>query len=30
MRPVFDAIWNAAGFARSLNYNNDGKWVDRF
>lgn len=28
MKPVFDAIWNAAGWPRSLNYDNDGKWVD--
>ena len=27
MRPIFDAIWNAAGYARSLNYDKQGKWV---
>ncbi|MBD1932716.1 MULTISPECIES: AlbA family DNA-binding domain-containing protein [Cyanophyceae] len=24
MKPIFDAVWNAAGFPRSLNYNDDG------
>jgi hypothetical protein len=27
MRPAFDSIWNACGYARSLNYSNSGKWV---
>lgn len=26
VRPVFDAIWNAAGWERSLNYDQNGKW----
>ena len=26
MRPAFDAIWNAAGWPRSMNYDEDGKW----
>lgn len=26
MRPIFDAVWNAAGFERSFNYNQDGVW----
>ena len=26
LRPAFDAIWNAAGFARSLNYSDEGVW----
>lgn len=27
MRPLFDAVWNAAGWPRSLNYSTDGKWI---
>jgi hypothetical protein len=27
MRPLFDAIWNAAGWERSRNYNETGQWV---
>lgn len=27
MRPVFDAVWNAAGWPASRNYDKDGKWV---
>lgn len=26
MRPIFDAIWNAAGWEKCLNYDADGKW----
>lgn len=26
MRPAFDAVWNAAGHARSLNYSEEGEW----
>jgi len=26
MRPVFDAVWNAAGFPRCLNYDENGTW----
>jgi hypothetical protein len=26
MKPMFDAVWNACGFSRSLNYDQDGKW----
>jgi len=26
MRPAFDAVWNACGFARSPNYGLDGLW----
>jgi len=29
MRPVFDAIWNAAGWPRSMNYDETGQWVGR-
>jgi hypothetical protein len=29
MRPIFDAIWNAAGWPRSMNYDAAGKWVGR-
>jgi hypothetical protein len=27
MRPIFDAVWNATGYPRSMNYDNGGKWV---
>jgi hypothetical protein len=27
MRPIFDAVWNATGFPRSMNYGESGKWV---
>jgi hypothetical protein len=26
MRPVFDAVWNAAGWQYSVNYDDDGRW----
>lgn len=26
LRPIFDAVWNAAGWEGSLNYNEDGTW----
>jgi hypothetical protein len=26
MRPVFDIVWNAGGFARSMNYDEEGAW----
>lgn len=29
MRPVFDAVWNAGGWPRSMNYDATGKWKDR-
>lgn len=29
MRPIFDAIWNAAGWARCFNYDDNGKWTGR-
>jgi hypothetical protein len=29
MRPVFDLVWNASGFARSFNFDPNGKWVGR-
>jgi hypothetical protein len=29
MRPIFDAIWNASGWSRSLNYDDEGKWLDK-
>ncbi|MGI8912804.1 MAG: AlbA family DNA-binding domain-containing protein [Chloroflexota bacterium] len=29
MRPVFDAVWNAGGWPRSMNYDSTGKWIDR-
>lgn len=27
MKPVFDAVWNAAGWPRSMNYDELGKWT---
>jgi len=29
LRPAFDMIWNACGYARSFNYNEDGDWEPR-
>jgi hypothetical protein len=29
LRPVFDAIWNAAAWPRCLNYDRDGSWTIR-
>ncbi len=29
MRPIFDALWNAAGWPRSMNYNENGERVRR-
>lgn len=29
MRPAFDRVWNASGLARSLNYDEHGKWAGR-
>ena len=26
LRPIFDAVWNACGYAGSLNYDEDGNW----
>jgi hypothetical protein len=26
LKPVFDAIWNSAGWSRSINYSKDGTW----
>ena len=27
LRPCFDSIWNACGFPRSLNYDDNGEWI---
>lgn len=27
LRPMFDKIWNACGFARSLNFDESGNWT---
>jgi hypothetical protein len=27
LRPVFDQIWNAFGYPRSLNYDRSGNWL---
>ena len=29
LRPLFDSIWNACGFPRSLNYNDEREWAPR-
>lgn len=29
LKPTFDALWNACGFDRSLNYNDAGEWAPR-
>lgn len=29
LRPAFDRVWNAFGFVRSLNYDDDGEWTER-
>ena len=26
LRPIFDTVWQSAGFTRSFNYNKEGKW----
>lgn len=27
LRPAFDSMWNAAGWSRSLNYDDEGNWI---
>ena len=27
VKPLFDAIWNAAGYAQSKNFSRDGEWL---
>jgi len=29
LRPIFDAVWNACGFPKSLNYDDEGRWCPR-
>jgi hypothetical protein len=29
LRPLFDTVWNAYGYERSLNYDQNGKWIVR-
>jgi hypothetical protein len=29
LKPCFDNIWNACGFPKSMNYDQDGKWVGK-
>lgn len=29
LKPIFDSVWNACGFPRSLNYDEEGKWCPR-
>ena len=28
MRPIFDAVWNAGGYERDLNYDEEGNWTN--
>ena len=28
VRPIFDALWNAAGYARAQSFNAEGLWED--
>lgn len=30
LKPMFDLVWNACGFAASRNFDNEGKWVQRW
>lgn len=29
LRPAFDAVWRAAGWERSMNYDSKGRWIER-
>ena len=29
LKPCFDSIWNACGFPRSFNYNDEGEWAPK-
>ena len=29
LKPVFDMVWNAFGFIRSFNYDDQGRWIGR-
>lgn len=29
LKPIFDSVWNACGFQRSFNYNEQGEWAPR-
>lgn len=29
MKPIFDAVWNACGYPKSMNYNNEEKWIGK-
>ncbi|AGK60915.1 hypothetical protein Asulf_00909 [Archaeoglobus sulfaticallidus PM70-1] len=30
LRPCFDSIWNACGYAKSLNYDENGEWTGKY
>lgn len=30
LRPIFDAVWQSAGFERSINYDENGKWSPQY
>ena len=30
LRPCFDSIWNACGYAKSLNYDEEGNWTGKY
>lgn len=27
LRPIFDVVWNATGWPKSMNYNDSGEWI---
>jgi len=27
LKPILDAVWNATGWPRSMNYDESGKWI---
>jgi hypothetical protein len=29
LKPIFDAVWNAAGYGRSQSFSADGQWIRR-
>ena len=29
LRPAFDRVWNAFGFVRSFNYDEEGQWKEQ-
>jgi hypothetical protein len=29
LKPLFDVVWNAAGYPASLNFDREGNWINR-